>query len=101
MGPWLVRPKKPAGRETWIGIRQAAHILDLSQRTTQKYLGVFLVYCRPTPCKYAVTLSSVTAFLDATRDPEFWESEELQRRLKKTVQEAQRKHCSRIMDNRF
>jgi len=80
-------------------LREACRILALARNTLTKYFGVYLVYCRPSPHKYLVTLSSVIAFRDATRDPEFWDCPRLQVRLQTAVRQAQRKHVAAALQD--
>src|SRR5258706_7147835 len=87
-GTYILKPRLPDGDlDTWITVGEAAKILgNLDRRTIHYWLGEYLVYCRPMPRKFKVSLKSVLALKLATQDSEFWDNGELQSRLKGKVE---------------
>ena len=92
-GTFILKPRLPEGDfDTWITVGEAAKILGgLDRRTIHYWLGEYLVYCRPMPRKFKVSLKSVLALKQATQDAEFWDNRELQMRVKEQVELAMTK----------
>src|SRR6266481_9201043 len=89
-GTFILKPRLPDGDlDTWITVGEAAKVLgNLDRRTIHYWLGEYLVYYRPMPRKFKVSLKSVRALKQATQDTEFWDNRELQDRLKEQVKLA-------------
>src|SRR4051794_17229137 len=81
----LPMPAMPAlaacgGVDVWITPAQARKILGIAPSAIYRLIDPtrpFLVVKRPLPRKILVSLRSVRAFSEATKDPEFWESKPL------------------------
>ncbi len=88
-GTFILRPRLfDADLDTWITINEAAKIGTMKPRALYKYLGLFLVYRRPLPRKFLVSLKSAMAFKQATQDAEFWDNPALQQRCSDQVKKA-------------
>ncbi|MDB6059480.1 MAG: hypothetical protein JWO95_3324 [Verrucomicrobiales bacterium] len=79
-------PAVPAcgGMDVWISAQQAGKILGIATSGIYRLIDPnrpFLVVKRPLPRKVLISLRSVTAFSEATKDAEFWESKVLQEQL--------------------
>lgn len=80
-------PTVPAcgGMDVWISVQQASKILAIARSGIYRLIDPnrpFLVVKRPLPRKVLISLRSVTAFSEATKDAEFWESKILQEQLR-------------------
>ena len=82
-GSFILRPQAPdeAG-EVWISTRQAAQILGFegehAGRTVLRLADDgYLVQRRPSPRKVKISLKSVMAHKELTKDPEFWKTRSL------------------------
>ena len=102
-GTFILKPRLPDGDlDTWITVGDAAKILgNLDRRTIHYWLGEYLVYYRPMPRKFKVSLKSVLALKKATQDTEFWDDRELQGSLKEQVKLAMTKlmEAAKALDN--
>lgn len=73
-------PPEP-GLDVWITAKQACGILGIKGATIYRLMDAekpFLITRRPLPRKVLISLRSVEAFAEATKDPLFWESPDLQ-----------------------
>jgi hypothetical protein len=73
------------GLDVWISPVQAAKILNIKGGAIYRLLDKdepFLVMRRPLPRKILISLRSVTAFSEATKDPAFWHLDALQTQLR-------------------
>jgi len=102
-GTFILKPRLPDGDlDTWITVGEAAKILgNLDRRTIHYWLGEYLVYYRPMPRKFKVSLKSVRALKQATQDTDFWDNRQLQGNLKEQVKLAMTKlmEAARALDN--
>jgi hypothetical protein len=90
-GTWLLKPVVPADAATldaWVKVRDAARILRVSTRDVYRWLGVYLVYRRPTRSRVEISLKSVRALQVATNDVEFWDDERRQQGIERAVSQA-------------
>jgi hypothetical protein len=88
-GTFIVRPRVfDSDLDTWITINEAARIGTVKPRALYKYLGLFLVYRRPLPRKFLVSLRSFMAFKQATQDADFWDNPALQQRCSDQVKKT-------------
>lgn len=76
-------PALPAceGLDVWITPAQACKILGICDSAIYRLVDVdrpFLVVKRPLPRKILISLRSVRAFSEATKNPLFWQSKGLQ-----------------------
>ena len=94
-GTFILRPRLfDADLDTWITVNEAAKVIGtMKTRALYKYLGEFLVYRRPLPRKFLVSLKSALAFKQATQDAEFWDSPALQQRCSDLVKKAMADLC--------
>ena len=88
-GSWLVKaiPQEFPG-EQWIKIRQVSKLLRVSSRQVYTWLGVYLVYRRPSPHCIEVSLASAMELQRASNDPEFWNDRRRLDAFKKTVEKT-------------
>ncbi len=102
-GTFILKPRLPdEDLDTWITVGEAAKILgNLDRRTIHYWLGEYLVYYRPMPRKFKVSLKSVRALKQATQDTEFWDNRQLQGSLKEQVKLAMTKlmEAAKALDN--
>jgi hypothetical protein len=83
---------KPAtadsGIDVWITALQAGEMLGIKGKGVYRLIQPgrsFMVTRRPLPRKILVSLRSVNALMEATRNPEFWNSPDLQDAYLRTV----------------
>ena len=90
-GTYVIRPTVfESDTDTWITPVQTARILGLNKMAVYKLCDItapFLATKRPLPRRILVSLKSVTLFREATKDLNFWESPELQKRLQRMNRE--------------
>ena len=70
-----------SGMDVWISARQASQILNVTPKAVYRLSDPaqpHLLSKRPLPRKVLISLRSVTALAEATKDAEFWTSPELQ-----------------------
>jgi hypothetical protein len=82
------------GVDVWITPAQAGKSLGVGVTAIYRLVDVdrcFLVTKRPLRRKILISLRSVRAFSEATKNPLFWESEELQDEVLRKVREAMEK----------
>jgi predicted DNA-binding transcriptional regulator AlpA len=82
--PALAQAGACGGVDVWITVAQAAKILGVARSAIYRLAEAeksFLVVKRPLPRKILISLRSVTAFSEATRNVEFWSSPALQEAL--------------------
>lgn len=93
-GTFILKPTLPdSTTETWLTVKEAAAVLGRSVARSQVYqfVGVYLIYRKPTPGKIEVALSSALALRKATHDPEFWSSRERKQAIQKAVEQGMSK----------
>jgi hypothetical protein len=85
-GTFHMKPQMPdGGMDVWITPAQACNILGIKGAAIYRLVDPakpFLVWKRPLPRKILISLRSVTALSEATKNAEFWESEALQEKLR-------------------
>jgi hypothetical protein len=72
------------GVDVWVTPSQARKILGIAASAIYRLVEPdrpFLVAKRPLPRKILISLRSVKAFSEATKNPEFWQSPPLQQQL--------------------
>jgi hypothetical protein len=91
-GSFVLRPELvEQNEEQWIGLQAAGRVLNVSTRTVNRWLGVYLVSRRPGKSKHLVNLASALRLRRATSDPRFWDTPSLQAPLKESVKRHQDK----------
>jgi hypothetical protein len=78
------------GLDVWISTTQACGILGIKRTAMSRLLDgaePLLVVRRPLPTKILVSLRSVKEFAEATKNPAFWESTELQAEYRRKMKE--------------
>jgi hypothetical protein len=93
--PVLKLPPLPAdgGLDVWITARQACEILGVKRGGVYRLVDAtkpFLVSRRPLPKKILISLRSVQALNEATKDPQFWTSPELQSAHQEKLKEMEK-----------
>jgi hypothetical protein len=79
-----------SGLDVWISARQACGLLGVQRTAIYRLTDgekPFLVSRRPLPRKVLISLRSVQAFAEATKDPLFWSSFDLQEAHLKRLKE--------------
>lgn len=79
------------GVDVWITAAQAGKILGVGYSAVYRLVDPdrpFLVAKRPLPRKILISLRSVRAFAEATKNPLFWQTPELQEEVLAKVREA-------------
>ncbi|MGZ5543669.1 MAG: hypothetical protein ACXWIU_03250, partial [Limisphaerales bacterium] len=77
------------GVDVWITPAQACKILGIAPSGIYRLVDPtrpFLVAKRPLPRKILISLRSVRALSEATKNPDFWESQPLQKQLSAKLQ---------------
>jgi hypothetical protein len=86
-----IEPAGPdSGLDVWISAQQASDILGVQRTAIYRLVDAakpFLIMRRPLPRKVLVSLRSVQAFAQATKDPMFWTSTDLQEEHLKKLKE--------------
>jgi hypothetical protein len=88
-GTYKMKPTLPTdGVDVWITPAQACKILGVKGAGIYRLIDPaepFLLFRRPLPRKILISLRSVRALSEATKDAEFWESRTLKEELRRTL----------------
>lgn len=85
-GSYHVRPVMPEpDGDTWLTTRKAAELLGWARQSIHDYLGDLLVFRRPLRKKVVVSLRSVLKLRAALSEPDFWECQAKQGKVREWV----------------